>query len=170
MDKNKGMLLEYYINKSNQFYRMANRALVYKKPTPISVVSVKYEKGKHTIEKGYYSTPSTTDYNGVYKGLYIDFEAKQTNSLTGLNINQIKKHQLLHIKKVYEHGGISFIIVYFVKLNKIYLLFCDKLLRFINNSNRKTINLNYFEENGFEVKLGVNPYIEYLEVIDEIIK
>jgi recombination protein U len=77
---NRGMTLESDINSSNKYYLDNDIALIYKKPTPIKVVKVNYIKNK--ITEGYYEVPSTTDYNGIYKGKYIDFEAKETKSKT----------------------------------------------------------------------------------------
>ena len=73
----RGMRLENDINDSNKYYRELDKALIYKKPTPVQVVHVDYPKRQRAkITEAYYKTPSTTDYNGVYRGKYIDFEAK----------------------------------------------------------------------------------------------
>ncbi len=166
--KNRGMEFEYFLNKTNEFYRFTNRALIYKKPTPIQIVSVDYNKSNHVINKAYFSVPSTTDYNGIYRGNYIDFEAKQTNSLKSLSLSQIHSHQLEHLFKVKKHGGISFLIVYFKKIEEIYIIFSDKVEELINNNNVKIISLSYFKKHGYKLKLGISPYIDYLEVIDEV--
>lgn len=77
----RGMRLENDLNDSNAYYRAVNRALIYKKPTPIQVVRVDYpSRNRAKIVEAYYRTPSTTDYNGVYRGRYIDFEAKETQN------------------------------------------------------------------------------------------
>ena len=39
---NRGMTLEYLINSSNDYYRMVDKAIVYKKPTPITVARVNF--------------------------------------------------------------------------------------------------------------------------------
>ena len=69
----RGMRLENDINDSNKYYRELDKALIYKKPTPVQVVHVDYPKRQRAkITEAYYKTPSTTDYNGVYRGKYID--------------------------------------------------------------------------------------------------
>ncbi len=166
--KKRGMEFEYYLNKTNDFYRLTNKALIYKKPTPIQIVSVDYSKQNHVINKAFFSIPSTTDYNGIYRGKYIDFEAKQTNSLIGLSISQIHKHQLLHLLNVYNHGGISFLIIYFKKLGEIYIIFSNKIKELIDTNNVKVISLSHLKKYGHKIRLGISPYIDYLEVIDEI--
>ena len=87
----RGMSLEKDINETNNYYDLKNIAIIYKKPTPIKVVNVEYPKAK--IKEAYFTVPSTTDYNGIYKGKYIDFEAKETKSLTSFPLNNIHKHQ-----------------------------------------------------------------------------
>ena len=79
---NRGMDLESAINQTNSYYIQKNIALIYKRPTPINVVKVDYSKGSPKITHAYFEKQSTTDYNGVYKGKYIDFEAKNTKSKT----------------------------------------------------------------------------------------
>jgi len=166
---NRGMTLEYFINCSNDYYRTVDKAIIYKKPTPISVVKVDYpSRYEAKIKEAYFKTPSTTDYNGIYKGKYIDFEAKETINKTSFPLNNIHKHQIEHLKKIIKHGGIGFLIVYFSTLNKIYYLDGKDLLFFLDNNTKKSIPLSYFEENGFLLKNSVNPYIDYLKIIDKL--
>ena len=120
------------------------------------------------ITEAYFDVPSTTDYNGIYRGKYIDFEAKETTMNTSFPLSNIHNHQILHLKKVYEHGGISFIIVRFKKLNETYLLFEEELDKFITTNKRKSIPLSFFKEKGYLIKDKFNPRVDYLEVIDSI--
>ena len=44
----------------------------------------------------------------------------------------------------------------------------DKLFSFIEEGSRKSIPIEYFEENGYLIKPKFNPRIDYLSVIDNI--
>lgn len=163
---NRGMDLESDLNTTNEYYLNNNIAVIYKKPTPITVNKVDFKSRKDAvITEAHFKIPSTTDYNGIYNGYYIDFEAKETKSLTSFPLNNIHNHQIEHLKKIYEHGGIGFIIVRFVRLNKTYLLFINDLLNFINHYKRVSIPLNYFEEKAYIIKEGLNPRLDYLKII-----
>ena len=71
---NRGMTLENELNSSNDYYRLIDKAIIYKKPTPIKITNVDYpSRDKAVIKEAYFTVPSTTDYNGIYKGKYIDF-------------------------------------------------------------------------------------------------
>ena len=97
---NRGMNLESDLNLTNEYYRNIDKAYIYKKPTPIKIVKVDYKSRKlATINEAYFMEPSTTDYNGIYRGKYIDFEAKETKSKTSFSLENIHKHQIRHIKK-----------------------------------------------------------------------
>lgn len=160
--KNRGMKLENLINQTNEYYIDNDIAIIYKKPTPILVCQVDYKKNK--ILEGYYKTPSTLDYNGIYKGKYIDFDAKETLNKTSFPLANLHKHQLEHMKKVINHGGISFLII---KINNLYYLLDGiKIIDFINSNNRKSIPYNYIKNNGLEIKEGINPALDYIKVID----
>ena len=117
---NRGMMLERDINQSNKYYLDHNIALIYKKPTPIKVVKVEYPK--NVIKEAYFNEPSTLDYNGIYEGKYLEFDAKETQSNTSFPISNIHKHQLEHMKRVIYFGGITFLIVRFTKINETYIL------------------------------------------------
>lgn len=166
---NRGMNLEEDISLSNEYYRCNDIAVIYKKPTPITIAKVNYPSRKEAIIKeAYFKTPSTTDYNGIYKGKYIDFEAKETKSKTLFPLSNIHSHQIKHLESITKHGGIGFLIVRFTTLNKTYLLTVEKLLNFINTNDRKSIPLAYFETDGYIIKDKYNPRVDYLEIIDNL--
>lgn len=164
--KNRGMNLENMINDTNMYYIEKEKAYIYKKPTPIKLVKVDYKKKK--IEEAYFEKPSTTDYNGIYKGKYIDFEAKETNNIKSFPISNIHNHQIIHMKNIVKEGGICFLIVRFTKLNKNFLLMANDLISFLNNYQTSSIPITYFEEKGYLIKDKYIPSIDYLEIIDNI--
>ena len=168
---NLGMLLEEMINETNQYYLNNNIAIIHKKPIPIQIVKVNYpSRCEAIITEAYYKTPSTTDYNGVYKGKYIDFEAKETNIATSFSLNNIHAHQVAHLKQITEHGGIGFLLVYFKKRDEIYLLPYDVLEEYWEkrNTERKSIPYEVFKEKAYLVKINYLPRLDYLKVLDEV--
>ena len=168
---NLGMLLEEMINDTNQYYLNKNIAVVHKKPIPIQIVKVNYpSRCEAIITEAYYKTPSTTDYNGIYKGKYIDFEAKETNVATSFSLNNIHAHQVEHLKQITEHGGIGFLIVYFKKHDEIYLLPYNVLEEYWEKrtTERKSIPYDVFKERAFLIKVSYMPRLDYLKVLDEI--
>lgn len=166
---NRGMNLENDINNSNEYYRNIDKAYIYKKPTPIKIVNVDYKSRKMaTIKEAYFLEPSTTDYNGIYKGKYIDFEAKETKSKTSFSLSNIHQHQIKHLENIINHHGIAFLIVRFTTLDFTYLLLAADFLEYINNSNRKSVPIDFFENKGYKLKNKLRPVIDYLEIIDQI--
>ena len=165
---NRGMILENDLNETNKYYLQNNIAVIYKKPTPIKVVNVEYPK--NIIREAYFSEPSTLDYIGIYKEKYIEFDAKETISKTSFPISNIHKHQLEHIKRIIKFGGITFLIVRFTSLNETYLLLGSDLLDFINNNKRKSIPINYFKERGFYIEFKYTPRLDYIKIIDKLLR
>lgn len=168
--KNRGMTLEGEINQSNEYYVEIGKAFIYKKPTPIKIVNVDFpSKNKAVIKEAYFSTPSTTDYNGLYKGKYIDFEAKETKSKTAFALTNIHQHQIKHLENIDNNGGIAFIIVRFTTLNETYLITAERFLNYINNNDKKSVPLEYFKTDAYLIKDGYRPRIDYLKVVDILI-
>lgn len=163
---NRGMSLEDDINKSNEYYLSKEIALIYKRPTPINVVKVDYTKGAKIID-AYYEKQSTTDYNGVYKGHYLDFEAKSTKSKTSIPLANISVHQVKHLKNVIKQGGIAFFIMYFDSINEAYLISAKFVIEFFENNKRHSIPISDIKNNGYLIKQGFNPRLSYLEIIEE---
>lgn len=167
---NRGMNFESMINQTNEFYLDNDIAVIYKKPIPIQIVGVDYKRRSAAkITEAYYKLPSTTDYNGIYKGRYIDFEAKETKSTTSFPIKNIHEHQVEHLRRVKEHGAISFIIVYFSRLERIYLLDSDYVTEYYNRAKtgRKSIALEEFEEHAHFIKEGYRKPVDYLSIVDQ---
>ena len=166
---NRGMTLEADLKASNDYYLVNDIAVIYKKPTPITISKVNYpSRAEAVIKEGYFKTPSTTDYNGIYKGKYVDFEAKETKLKTSFPLNNIHQHQIRHLKQIYKHGGIGFLIVRFTVINKTFLLPIETLVEFLERSSRKSIPLSYFEDKGYIIKDKYNPRVDYLEVLDKL--
>ena len=166
---NRGMTLEADLEATNHFYLVNDVAVIYKKPTPITISKVNYpSRIEAVIKEGYFRTPSTTDYNGIYKGKYIDFEAKETKSHTSFPLNNIHVHQIKHLKRICAHGGIGFLIVRFTTLNKTFLLTYEVLEEFIESNDRKSIPLSYFMDRGYIIKDKYNPRVDYVQILDKL--
>ena len=168
---NRGMGLENDINSSNEYYLSINKAIIYKKPTPITINKVDYHtRHDAVIKEAHFNTPSTTDYNGLYNGRYIDFEAKETKNKTSFPLSNIHMHQIEHIRKINDMGGIGFIIVRFTSLDETYYLSSRYFLKFIDTESRKSIPIEYFRKKGYLIKHKLRPIIDYLEYVDKDMK
>ena len=164
---NRGMSLEEDINLSNDYYRDAGIALINKRPTPINIVKVDYSKGAR-ITDAYFEKQSTTDYNGVYKGKYIDFEAKNTKSETSFPLSNISEHQIIHLKNVLKHGGIAFFIICFQIKNEVYLLDASFVIEFYEKGGRKSIPYSVFKEKGVLIKQDYTPRLHYIDAVEKL--
>lgn len=169
---NRGMTLEEDINVTNEYYLEQNRAVVHKKPTPIQVVKVHYpERSAAVITEAYYKQASTTDYNGLYRGKYIDFEAKETKNKTRFPLANIHEHQIVHMERVIKHGGISFIIIRFSSFSETYLLEIEKLLPFWFeqfHKGKKSISYEIIQQEGHLIPLKYQARVDYLSIIDQL--
>ena len=163
---NRGMDLEGVIESTNEYYRDNDIAYIYKKPTPIGVTKVAYSNKGKRIQDGYYKSPSTLDFNGLYKGYYIEFDAKVTENKTSFPISNVHDHQIKHIYNINKHGGIVFLII--MMNNKYFLLMGNTFLDFIKNNTRKSIPYEFLEKNAYEMHLSLKG-LDYLEIINKLI-
>ncbi len=170
---NRGMSFENIINETNLYYLTHNIAIIHKKPIPITIVKVDYpSRTGAVIREAYYKVPSTTDYNGIYKGKYIDFEAKETMNKTSFPLSNIHNHQIEHLNSIEEHQGISFVLIFFKALDEIYLLEAKYIVKYYKRSinGRKSITIDEIKEHGYLIAEGFAPRIDYLKIVDELIK
>lgn len=167
---NLGENFETAINESNEYYLNKGLAAIYKKPTPVQIVKVDYPaRNKAKIVEAYYKTPSTTDYNGIYKEKYIDFEAKSCRELN-FSFERIYDHQIRHLERINNLGGIAFLIIEFSSVDEVYILPAKLLVEKYEESlkgGRKSIPYDYIKDNGYLVKQGFNPRLDYLDAVNK---
>jgi recombination protein U len=170
---NRGKTLEDDLNETNQYYLVQGIAVIHKKPTPIQIVDVHYPKrSAAVIKEAYFKQASTTDYNGVYKGKYIDFEAKETKSCTSFPLKNFHEHQIEHMNQVSRQGGFAFVIIRFSIIDEIYLMIAKDLLRYwerMESGGRKSISMEEVKQTATKIPLGFQPRIDYIKVIDSLI-
>lgn len=169
--KARGMLFENELNKSNEYYLNQDKAVIYKKPTPVRIVKVEYPSRSHAkIVEAYYQIPSTTDYNGIYRGKYIDYEAKETESLS-FPFRNIFPHQVEHLLRIDKQGGIAFVIIYFHKIDKVFMIDIKDFYKPYKDQdklNKHSIKYSEIESlGGLEVSRGYCPLVDYLKQVDE---
>ena len=170
---NRGKSLEDDLNETNLFYLQQNLANIHKKPVPIQIVKVDYPaRSAAVIREAYFRTPSTTDYNGVYNGYYIDFEAKETDSKTSFPLKNIHPHQMEHMKSVRLQRGIAFFIIRFHTLQRNFVLSYEFVAQYFANMHkggRKSIPLADFEKQAIELVAGYLPRLDYLKAVNQLI-
>ena len=163
---NRGMSFEKMINESNSYYLSRGLAVIHKKPTPIQIVKVDYpHRSRAKIVEAYFRQASTTDYSGVYKGHYIDFEAKETRQKKSMPMKNFHSHQIEHMEAVLEQKGICFVLLHFSNLRETYLLPASYLIEFYKiDKGGKSMPLTYIQEHGYPIEMQQLPSIPYLEL------
>ena len=169
---NRGMTLEEDINHSNTYYLSTGKAVIHKKPTPVQIVNVDYPKrSAAVIKEAYFKQASTTDYNGVYKGRYVDFEAKETKNKTAFPLSNFHQHQIEHMKQVHEHNGICFVLLRFSITDEVFLMDAAMLFSHwetMKNGGRKSIKKEEIEKQGTHIPYTYQPRIDYIKIIDKM--
>lgn len=164
----RGYSLENALNQSNTYYLVHDLAVIHKKPTPIQIVKVDYPcRSSAKIVEAYFKIPSTTDYNGIYRGRYIDFEAKEC-SKNSFPFRNIHPHQIDHLDAVLRHGGIAFLIIAFSQKNEVYLIDAAYVVNKFRHAQRQSLLYEDIKEHGYLVKLGFAPELDYLSIVDEV--
>ncbi|MGY0691740.1 Holliday junction resolvase RecU [Virgibacillus sp. FSP13] len=169
---NRGMTLEEDINETNTYYLEMNKAVIHKKPTPVQIVKVHYpRRSAAVITEGYFKQASTTDYNGLYRGKYVDFEAKETKNKTLFPLANIHDHQIKHMQSIVEHDGICFMLIRFATFNETYYMPAEKIFPYWQNKlngGRKSIPYQTIKQDGYQIPFHFQKRVDYLQVIDQL--
>ncbi|MDO4912249.1 MAG: Holliday junction resolvase RecU [Lactobacillus sp.] len=167
----RGMTLEEQINESNEYYLEKQIAVVHKKPTPVQIVKVDYPKrSKAVIREAYFRQASTTDYNGVYRGYYLDFEAKETRNKRSFPLKNFHEHQIVHLENCLKQQGICFTLIKFTTFDRYFVYPASQLITYYRNPKLKSIPLTEIENSGIEISCGYRPTLPYLDAVDSLIK
>jgi recombination protein U len=168
---NRGMSFEAEINQTNHYYLDRNIAVIHKKPTPVQIVKVDYPKrSAAVIKEAYFKEASTTDYNGIYNGRYIDFEAKETKNKTSFPLSNFHEHQIIHMENCLNQKGIVFVLLFFSSNKEYFLVPSQLVISYWKNQSqngRKSIPLKDIKEHGYEIIPGYAPRIPYLQILDQ---
>lgn len=166
---NRGMSFESAINATNDYYLTHGVAVIHKKPTPVQIVKVDYPKrSRAKIVEAYFRQASTTDYSGVYKGHYIDFEAKETRQKTSMPLKNFHNHQIDHMQQVIDQHGICFVLLHFSTLEQTYFLPAQHLIDFYQSEQgKRSMPLAFIQQHGFSIDMKSLPQVPYLDIIEQ---
>lgn len=163
---NRGAAFEMLLQFTNDYYKLKGLAVIEKRSTPVKVTK---SSGTRVLA-GYYEKKSTVDYDGVYKGRALFFEAKSITDLDRFDLKRVEEHQYDHLSLCYEQGAICFVLVEFVRQRKTYLLPFTALRAYRSHAEqggRKSMTLDNFEIDAYEVRQGRCP-LDYLVVVDRV--
>ena len=145
------------------YYLQHNIAFISKRPTSIKVLKT---SDKYKITEAVFLAPSTLDYVGVYKGRYLDFEAKETISKKGFPMANISEHQIKAMENIIKQNGITFAIIFLKSFNEIYLVDGQVLIdSYISKQN--IIPYEQIKMVGTLIKEGYFTPVDYIKVVNE---
>ncbi|PFD35017.1 Holliday junction resolvase RecU [Bacillus thuringiensis] len=163
---NRGMAFEMLINLANQMYQRGGVALINKRPTPVKVIK---SRGSQVIN-GFYEAKSTVDYDGVYKGRAVAFEAKSTEKDKRFDLKNIAQHQLDYLEKAEKMGAICFFLIEFSKDNSVFAVPLSVIQSYVRMSHqpkgKKSIPRADFDIYGYLVEQTERAPVDYLQYVD----
>lgn len=104
----------------------------------------------------------------MYRGKYIDFEAKECQSKTAFSLSYIHPHQITHLEKCRKHGGICFVIFRLTYHNLTYLVDAQEMIDYIRGIERKSIPYKWIMTHGHSIQSYYGRPVDYLEVVDRL--
>lgn len=166
---NRGMALETLINHANAQYMEKGIAVVNKRPTPVKIMRTQGTR----ITAAVLESKSTVDYEGVYRGHSLQFEAKQTREETRFPLDNFHAHQVEHMRRCMKAGAICFVILEFSQHHEIYYV-TGKLIVDAwdagERGGRKSIPYEDIAVTCYQLSSGNGIVLDYLAVVDKHIQ
>lgn len=163
----RGQAFENLLNYSNEVYKNKGIAIINKRPTPMKIIG-KTRGNQHICV---FDKKSTVDFDGIYNGKAIAFEAKSTNEKR-LPFSIITDEQIKYLDTAEKQGAISFLIVEMKVTRQVFLVpngMLQKYVREAKNGGRKSIPLRDLEVYAHLVKSQNGIPLDYLSVVDNLI-
>ncbi|GGB41550.1 Holliday junction resolvase RecU [Lentibacillus populi] len=163
----RGISFENSLNYTNQIYINQGRAIINKRATPMKIIG-KTRGNQHIC---IFDQKSTTDYDGIYQGKSIVFEAKSTKEKR-LPFSIIADHQIQYLEDAEKQGAVSFLIVEMRISRDVFLVpnnMLQKYLKEAQNGGRKSIPLRDLEVYAHLVESKNGVALDYLSVVDRLI-
>lgn len=157
--RNRGMNFEAKITKRLQKLRKEGELIAFKIPTEWTVI----RKGRKIVS-AFTRDKSTIDYFGSYKGHFIGLEAKETQNKS-FPFRNIHDHQIKILDELYDNGALTYYIIHFKTLNKMYLIH-SKLINLKIQEGVKSLKCEWFDNNGREFDSRKMNFDEYIYLSD----
>lgn len=160
----RGTALERRIEFTNQRYCDLGLGRVDKIATPVKVIEL--ENG--LITKGYFEKPSTVDFVGIIQGVFVAFDAKETEAAS-FPLNNIHPHQVEFMEDVTKQGGLAFVILHFKRYEEYFLLPLPLLLEYYRNEDAKRIPYKEMKR-CIPIELDDTGMLRYIDALNELVK
>lgn len=162
---NRGRIFENLIDMTNNQYRNSNYADIRKVPTPIKILEVAGNKVRGHLERAQW-----VDYNGIYKGQAIIFDAKETKQ-KNFPLKNLTEDQYELLRSWHANGATAFLLICFWIEGKnepeIYYLRFEQLEAAWIGQNKggpKSIPLQFFRDHCTRIRSGIYA-VHYLEAV-----
>lgn len=164
---NRGMGLEEMINYSNEIYRNKRMAVVYKRSTPVKIL-----RTRGTKVEGYLEAANTVDFEGVFNGRSLQFEAKSTRKTDRLDLSLFQEHQVEHMRACLNQGAVVFALVEFVTHGQVFYVPGKVVIDAWDKhkaGGRASISYDDLSAQCSLVCTGRGVPLDYIAVVDKVI-
>src|SRR5699024_10339176 len=98
---------------------------------------------------------------------------KETKNKTSFPLNNIHDHQVSHMKQILKQKGICFLLIKFSYHDSVFLLPFRKFMVYwdrYKSGGKKSITKQEIERDGYLIPYQYRPRIDYIKIVDQLIK